>query len=65
MKIKRNKKLKNLLNSNKNHRIGDKIKICFACRATISEKDTLLCPNCKTNLINKNNINKYIKNKED
>jgi len=53
MKLKRNKKLKNVISSNKNYRFGDKTKICFACGASVSEKDILSCPNCKTNLINK------------
>lgn len=61
MKKIRNKKLKNLLGSNKIHRFGDEIKICYACGAAVSEKDALLCPYCKTNLINKNKLDKYIK----
>lgn len=58
MKIKRNKKLKKLLNSNKSDIFGDKIKLCPACGATILDKNAILCPNCKTNL---NKINKKYK----
>ncbi len=63
MKIKRNKKLKKLLNSNKRDIFGDKIKLCPACSATILDKNAILCPNCKTNLNNKNNKYKIIKRK--
>lgn len=63
MKIKRNKKIKKLLNSNKSDIFGDKIKLCPACSAIILDKNAILCPNCKTNLNNKNNKNKIIKRK--
>lgn len=63
MKIKRNKKLKKLLNSNKSDIFGDKIKLCPVCSATILDKNAILCPNCKTNLNNINNKYKIIKNK--
>jgi len=63
MKIKRNKKIKKLLNSKKSNKFGDQIKSCFACGVIITDKNTILCPNCKTNLININNKYKNIKKK--
>ncbi len=63
MKIKRYKKIKKLLNSNKSHIFGDKIKLCPVCSATIFDKNAILCPNCKTNLNNTKTKYKIIKNK--
>ncbi|GAJ08559.1 unnamed protein product [marine sediment metagenome] len=63
MKIKRYKKIKKLLNSNKNDIFGDKIKLCPVCSETILDKNAILCPNCKTNLNNIKTKYKIIKNK--
>jgi uncharacterized paraquat-inducible protein A len=65
MKIARNKKLKNLIKSKKNLKFGDKMRICFACGAIVTEKNQVLCPYCRTNLINKKKNNIKLPNKKE